>query len=85
MLNYPLFHIDSEPQAVNTDGYDAEKEPFDVIAEKLTARSVKNNLMAVNGGVLCDPGLLQANSPRSCNTESKANNQALKNRNANQS
>ena len=83
MLNYPLFHIDSEPVAVNTDSHDTEKEPFDVIAEKLSARSVKNDLMTVNDSVLCDPRLLQADSPRSCNAKSKADNQALKNRNAN--
>jgi hypothetical protein len=58
MLCYPLLHLDSYPKRINTQGNYGEQEPFYVIAKKLAARAVENDLTSVNDGVLCQPSLL---------------------------
>ena len=69
MRNHPLLHLDAEPEAVDTQGNDRQQKPNDVFAEKLTARTVKAKLLAVDKGVPCVPTLLYAHSPRISETE----------------
>ncbi len=57
MLAYSRLQFDLKPEGVNTNGNDSEKQPFNVIAEELTAVSVKSQLMTVNGGVFYVSGL----------------------------
>ena len=69
VFGYPLFHLDAQPKGIDATGDDGEQEPFDIIAEKLSAGTVKGELASVDDGVFCNPGLLQANSPRSSNAK----------------
>ena len=41
MLNLPLFHLDSDPETIDTNGNDRQQEPLDPIAEQLYRGSVK--------------------------------------------
>ena len=77
MLNDPLFHIDSEPEAVNTDSHDTEKEPFDVIAEKLSAGAVEDQLAAVNHRVTGDPALPDTDGPGGSNAKGQKYDKSL--------
>ena len=78
MFNNPFFHLYIEPEAVNADGNYGEKKPFYVITEKLSARSVKNNLSAVYAGMTGYPVFFHAYSPRRGNAESKRYDYCLK-------
>jgi hypothetical protein len=79
MLNYPLLHFNGEPEGVNAKSNDGEKEPLDVVSEKLSTVSVKGELLAVNNSVLSVPSFLKADSPRRSDAESESNDECLKN------
>jgi hypothetical protein len=74
MFDDPLFHFYIEPETVDAEGYNGKQEPFDIVAEKLTAGAVKIKLAAVNDRMLCDPFLLEADCPGRGNTEGNACN-----------
>ena len=58
MFCYPLLHFDCEPEGIDTQSDNAQKEPFDVVAKKLSPGSVKSELMSVNRGMFYVPRLL---------------------------
>ena len=41
MFCYPLLHFDCEPEGIDTQSDNAQKEPLDVVSKKLSAVSVK--------------------------------------------
>lgn len=64
MLYNPLFHFDVEPKAVDSEGYDCQQKPFDVVSEKLTARAVKTQSSSVKDSMFRYPFFFYAHSPR---------------------
>ena len=69
VLDHPFFHIDIEPEGINTYCDDGKQHPFDICSEKLTARAVKGELFSVKHGVRRDPALLKAHRPWSADAE----------------
>ena len=69
MTDDPLLHFDLQPEAVNTECDDGQKEPLDIIAEQLTARTVKNQTVSVKDCVVGDPALFDADRPWCAETE----------------
>ena len=79
VFNYPLFHLNREPERVNAKGNNRQQEPFDIIAEKLSAFSVKNHLTSVDRRVFRVPRFFQANRPRRADSERERANKRLQN------
>ena len=79
MLCNPLLHFDAKPEAVDAEGNNGKNKPNDVVAEKLCAVAVEDKAATVNGGVLCEPSLLDANSPRRADAKGKNSDKSLKN------
>ena len=75
----PSLHFNGEPEAVDSECDDSQKEPFDVVAEELCSGAVENELLAVDDGVLCDPSFSDAYCPRECKTEGKCAEKPLQN------
>lgn len=84
VLNDPLLHVEAQPQRVDAESNNGKQEPLDVIAEELSTGTVKCDLATVNGGVLSNPGFLQANCPRSRDSEGKADDETLQDGDADQ-
>ena len=55
MLRNPLFHFNIKPEAVNTQRDNRQEEPLDIVAEKLSARTIKHQTMTINRRVLGFP------------------------------
>jgi hypothetical protein len=85
MRNDPSLHFNGKPEAIDSEGNERQEEPFDVVAEKLCARSVKNELLAVDDGVLCVPSFSDADRPRKRNAKGKHTDESLQNADADQS
>ena len=79
MLNYPFLHFNGKPEGVDTKGDEGEEVPKNELAEELTALTVENKLTAVNGSVLCYPGLVETDRPRSCKTTGDSDDEVLQN------
>ena len=69
MLCDPFFQFDRDPEAVNADRDDCQKEPFDPVAEKLNCFSVESQASALYNGVFDFPVVEHAVSPRQANAE----------------
>ena len=69
MLRDPFFQFDRDPEAVNADRDDRQKEPFDPVAEKLNCFSVESQASALYNGVFDLPVVEHAVSPRQANAE----------------
>ena len=82
VLGDPLLHLDAEPERIDTEGDDGEKEPLDVVTEQLSAVAVEVELSAINFGVLRNPRLLDAYRPRERETESNHRQDDLQKGNA---
>lgn len=82
MLCNPLLHLYGEPEAVNAEGDNGQKEPLDIIAEELTTSTGEAKAVTVDNGVFNYPRLLQANSPRSTETQCENDDESLQNANA---
>ncbi len=55
MLDFPLFKGDTKPKAVNAQGYNAEQQPQNPFAHKLSAVAVKAEPSALDYSVLNAP------------------------------
>lgn len=77
VLGDPLLHLNGQPEGIDTKGDKGQKEPFDIISEKLCSGAVKGQSVAVNDRMLHIPSLLQANRPRSTEAKRKYNDQPL--------
>ena len=55
VLGDPLLHLDSEPEAVDTESDNGKQEPLDKVTEQLSSGSVEGKSVAVNNGVLYGP------------------------------
>ena len=82
VLGDPLLHLDAEPERIDTESDDGEKEPLDVIAEQLCAVTVEVELSAINFGVLRNPRFLDTYRPRERETESNHRQDDLQKGNA---
>ena len=69
VFGHPLFHFNGEPECIDAEGNDGEKEPFDVVAEELATVAIEVELSAVDDGMFCEPTFLHANCPGECDAE----------------
>ena len=60
----PLPKLDGKPQRIDAERHDAQQPPLDVVAEQLSARTIKHHLLTVNDGVISHPILPDADCPR---------------------
>ena len=79
VLGDPLLHLDREPEGINAKGDNAQQEPLDEVAEKLTAVTVKGEALSVDDGMLDVPSFLQADGPRSTQAKGKGDDDSLQN------
>ena len=85
MLGDPLRHLDGEPEGIDTESDDGEKEPLDVVAEQLSARAIEGELMSVDYGVLNIPSFFHTNRPRESDTKGYNDEDRLQNADADHS
>ena len=78
----PLLHLDREPEGVDSEGDDGEKEPLYVVAEKTDAGACEDELLAINDRMLCIPTLFDAYCPGGADSESEYYDDSLENSNS---
>ena len=55
VLGYILSQLDGQPKAIDTKRDNAQEQPDNELTEKLSARTVKADLLAVNDGMFRNP------------------------------
>ena len=69
MFGFPFFKCYCHPEAVNSAGDDAQKKPFDPVAEELHGGSRKTESAAVDNGVFGFPVVNHAAGPGITDTQ----------------